>query len=360
MKKGKVRNNEARKLKEKTGRLQNRVILALMIVLMMAVYPACGAASESMDMMVSQGTSSNGGSYYDGATGGGVFTESTQDYYAKVEEPTVEAGKTSADVVDNTVFDERKLIKTVDMTVETKEYDMLLTELKNQVSKLGGYIEHMDTYNGSSYSYYRSSRSANMTIRIPNDKLNEFVETVSGISNVVRRSDNVEDVTLSYVDMESRRNTLKTEQERLLALLAKAESIEDIITIEDRLSTVRYQLESMESQLRTIDNQVDYSTVYLNIDEVQELTPVEVQTPVERIGEGFADSLHDIGDGAVEFAVWFVVNIPYFVVWAVIITAIVVIIRVCRKKSKEKKAKKLEAAYTGAQMSQNPIEKKDE
>lgn len=340
------------------SRFRKRVALAFLTVAMICVYPACGAANESMDMMVSQGTASNGGSYYDGATGGGIFTETADDYYAKVEEPTVEAGTTAAEVVDNTVFDERKLIKTVDMTVETKEYDMLMTELKNQVSKLGGYIEHMDTYNGSSYSYYRSSRSASMTIRIPKDKLTEFVETVSGISNVVRRSDNVEDVTLSYVDMESRRNTLQTEQERLLALLAKAESIEDIITIEDRLSTVRYQLESMESKLRTIDNQVDYSTVYMNIDEVRELTPVEEQTPIERIGEGFVDSLHDIGDGAVEFAVWFVINIPYFVIWAVIITAIVLIVRACRKRSKAKKALKMSKAYAGAQVSLNSEEKK--
>ena len=117
-------------------------------------------------------------------------------------------------------------------------------------------------------------------------------------------------------------------------------SIVDIITIEERLSTVRYQLESMESKLRTIDNQVDYSTIYLDISEVQELTPVEVQTPLERIGEGFVENLHDIGDGAVEFAIWFVINIPNFVVWAVIITVIVMVVKACRKKSKMKKMSK--------------------
>lgn len=343
MKKGEAKNKVVRK-----RRLKNRVILALMTALMIVVYPACGAASESMDMMFSSNATTTGGSgYYNGAMDSGLIVESTGDYTYKTEE--IESGKTTGESAqDSVVLDERKLIKTVDMTVETKEYDVLMTELKNRVSQLGGYIEHMDTYNGSSYSHYRSSRSASMTIRIPKDKLNEFVETVSGISNVVRRSDNVEDVTLSYVDMESRRNTLQTEQERLLALLAKAESIEDIITIEDRLSTVRYQLESMESQLRTIDNQVDYSTIYLSIDEVQELTPVEVQTPIERIGEGFVESLHDIGDGAVEFAIWFIVNIPYFLIWTVIITVIVVVIRACRKNSREKKARKIAEAQQNA------------
>lgn len=346
----KMRKTESR---NGTKRLCNRVTLVLMTALMMVVYPACGAATESMDMMVSNGTSASGGSYYqDSVMDGGLIVESTGDYGYKTEQmesPQVSREETK----QSEIFDERKLIKTVDLTVETKEYDALMTELKNKVSSLGGYIEHMDTYNGSKYSNYRSSRSASMTIRIPKDMLNDFVDTVSGISNVVRRSDNVKDVTLSYVDMESRRNALQTEQERLLALLAKAENISEIITIEDRLSTVRYQLESMESQLRTIDNQVDYSTVYLNIDEVKELTPVKVQTPGERIGEGFVDSLRDIGDDAVEFAIWFVINIPYFVIWAAIITVVVLIIRACNKRRKEKKAKKLMSANAKAGESQN-------
>lgn len=336
---------------------KTRLTLALILAMMMFCWPACGGAStnEAYDMVTGSGATTDG--YYNGAMDSGLIVESTGDYNYKADDAYVEEGqKPSAEAPkENTVFDERKLIKTVDMNVETKEYDKLMTELKDKVSELGGYIERMDTYNGSSYSHYRSSRSASLTIRVPKDKLNSFVDTVSGISNVVRRSDNVEDVTLSYVDMESRRNTLKTEQERLLTLLAQAESIDDIITIEDRLSTVRYHLESMESQLRTIDNQVDYSTVYLDISEVQELTPVQEQTAFERIVEGFVESLHDIGDGAVEFAIWFIVNIPYFVVWGVIIAAIVVIVKVCRKRSRAKKALK----NAGTPIQVNSVEKKD-
>ena len=89
----------------------------------------------------------------------------------------------------------------------------------------------------------------------------------------------------------------QTEQERLLQLLEQAESIEDIITIEQRLSDVRYQLESMESQLRSYDNQVDYSTVYLYIDEVEVYTPVEEETTWERISAGFMDSLKEYRRG---------------------------------------------------------------
>lgn len=246
----------------------------------------------------------------------------------------------AADVVDESASGEvsgRKLIRTVNLSVETKEFDLAVATVQSQVDAMGGYIENMETYNGSSYSGYRSNRNASMTVRIPEDQLSGFLEKVSEICNVVNRSENVEDVTLAYVDVESHRNALRVEQERLLELLEQAETIEDIITIEDRLSSVRYQLESMESQLRTYDNRIDYSTVYLYIDEVQELTPVEEETVWEQISGGFVDSLKSIGNGLLDIGIWLVVHIPYIVIWAGIIALIIVIVRTSYRRSIRKK-----------------------
>ena len=229
---------------------------------------------------------------------------------------------------------DRKLIKTVNMDVETREYDKLLSAVENKVTELGGYIESLDAYNGSTYYSYRSTRNANLTIRIPKDRLEEFQNTVSELGNVTSRSENVQDVTLTYVDLQSHRDALRTEQERLLQLLEQAESVEDIITIEQRLSDVRYQLESMESQLRSYDNRVDYSTVYLYIDEVEVYTPVEEEAVWERISTGFVDSLKNIGEGLKEAAIWFVIHIPYLVIWAIVIAVIVLILKKIKKRTK--------------------------
>lgn len=266
----------------------------------------------------------------------GFGTESGATAMGTTAEPDTSASATATD---------RKLIKTVDMDVETQEFDNLLSTIENQVNELGGYIESMNTYNGSryyTYSYtYSDPRNADMTIRVPKDKLNAFLSTVTDNSNVVRRSENVEDVTLAYVDLESHRDALRTEQTRLLELLEKAESLEDIITIEQRLSEVRYQLESMESRLRTYDNQVDYSTVNLTIEEVEVFTPVEEETVGERISRGFSDSWESIGNGLVEFGVWFVINLPYMIVClgsvAVFVLIIVGIIKVCSRKKTNNK-----------------------
>jgi len=316
-----------------------KIPVLLLITCMMFAMSGCGGSSKyAADTMATGSAPTESAAASD--MGGGYYYSQN----ATIEEVEVEwdsDGAVKGETTQETVqaLSQRKLIKTVDLHVETKEFDTVMLTLEDQVVAMGGYIENMETYNGSTYNGYRSARDASLTIRIPKDKLETFLDTISGISNVIRRSENVDDVTLEYVDIESRRNALRTEQERLLELLAMAENVEEIILIEDRLSDVRYQLESMESQLRTYDNKVDYSTVYLNVEEVKELTPVVEETVWQRITGGFAESLEDIGNGFVEWSIWFVVHIPYLVIWAVVIMIAVIIVKKIRKKRRERKQK---------------------
>lgn len=232
------------------------------------------------------------------------------------------------------------------MEVETEEFDTLLGKVEQKVNGLGGYVESSYTYNGSSY-YGSSNRNASLTIRIPAEKLDDFLSEVAESSNVISRNDSVTDVTLQYVDMESHKKVLLAEQDRLLELMEQVETIEDIITLESRLSDVRYQIESMESQLRTYDNQIAYSTIYLNIDEVTKLTPVKEQSTWEKISTGFVESLYSVGTGILNFIIKFIISLPYLVVWAVIILIIVLIIKAIRKSMKKRKEKKrqLQASF---------------
>ena len=343
-----IRENKTR-VKQQRRTLGKSVRVGIGSVLTLFLLAGCGAAdSSASDTIFSQGSSANSSaaaietSYESYDYGYDSYGGELYDV-----QPEESGGKFTGESDVSSALSDRKLIRTVNMDVETKEqdYDMFLATLQEEVQSSGGYIENMDSYNGSSYGGYRSSRNANLTLRIPKDRLDGFLNLVSDIANVVRRSDSVDDVTLTYVDLASHRNALRTEQERLLVLLEQAESIEDILTIENRLSDVRYQLESMESRLRTMDNQVDYSTVYLYVSEVRELTPVVERTVWERISHGFADSLEEIGDGAVDIFVWVLVNLPYLVLWIAFFAVVVIIIKKRWKKGwptvkKEKKEKK--------------------
>lgn len=324
-------------MKEKVGRQSRKRagkgLLAIMgAVLLLAGCGAAGQDQSAPEMPGAGGASKYTNSAYDAQPDMMAADMSYEEVWTEEEFSSQGGVDTGAQMDGLAQPSDRKLIKTVDMEVETKAFDELLSSLESTIKSLGGYIESRNTYNGSSYTSYRSSRSADLVIRIPKEELDAFLNAVSEAGNVTRYSDNVEDVTLTYVDLESHRNALRTEQDRLLELLERAESLEDILTIESRLSELRYQLESMESRLRTFDNQVDYSTVRMDISEVRELTPVAEKTDLERIREGFMESLKEIVDGVKEAMIWFLAHLPYVILWGLVILLLVFWFRRRRKK----------------------------
>lgn len=231
-----------------------------------------------------------------------------------------------------TVETGRKWIVTMDLSVETQDLDAALTQLSDQIGQFDGYVQDQNVYNGSNYSG-RRYRSANLTVRIPVAKTEEFTAQVGDICHVVSQNKQQEDVTLTYVATESRLNALKTEETRLLELLAQAEDMSDLLQIEARLTDVRYELESVTSQLRVLENQVDYATIHLFIEEVRDYTDTkEDKTVWQRISGGFVDSLRGIATGALELAIWTLANLPYLVLFGGIGFAIVVIVKKFRKR----------------------------
>lgn len=279
--------------------------------------------------------------------GNGFYDE---EVYAEEESAsTSELGE--AETLNDTA---RKLIKTYNISLETDQFDALLPNIDNEINALGGYVQNLDTYNGSSYNYSSSSRYCNMTVRIPTKNLESFVTFVGNVANITNKNLSVEDITLDYVDTSSRKKTYQVEYERLLALLDKADNMEDIITIESRLSEVRYHLESMESQLRTYDNLVDYATVYVNISEVKVFTEPEPETYGSRIVRSFKNGYQNVKEHLGDFFVGFIGAIPTLVVWAVVITIIVLVVKAIRKAGKKKNEKR--AAKRSAELMNRAIE----
>ena len=233
---------------------------------------------------------------------------------------------------------DQKLITTVEINAETEDLDALMPQLSDHIAQLGGYVEFQNTYYGSSYSSYRH-RSANMTIRIPADKLNDFLLHVEGASNVISKQQSQDNVTLQYVDTESRVAALEAERDRLMELLEQAGDLSDLLKIEERLTDVLYDLESTTAQLRSLDNQVSYATVNLYIDEVKIFTETQEQTVWQRIASGFGGNLRNIGEDIVDFFVWLVTYSPQLIVIGGIVWLAV---RTVRRAIKKRRAKKIE------------------
>lgn len=279
-------------------------VFALLLVLCTVLLAGCGSMSES----ISNGVSMDMASPELGEVSKGDSTSSSQE------------------TVQNT---NQKLIRKVWLDAETEDMDGILVYVDEKIGALGGYVESREVNN---YSY---SRRAELTIRIPAEKLDQFTEAVKENANITSATETADDITLSYVAVESRVNALETEQTRLLELLAQAENMEEILLIEERLTNVRAELEEVTSQLRVYDNQVSYGTVYLSIHEVKEYTEAEPEGFFQRIGSGFMDSLEGVGNGIVEFVIFLIVASPYLVLIALILTVVILVAR----KIKKKKAK---------------------
>lgn len=282
---------------------------------------------------------------YDAGYGESVYNEAMPAEEAIEEELGYEAGEIEAKAEEVTENPQagRKLITTMNLSAETEYFDTLMGNLEKKVNELGGYIENSNQWNGS-VDYYGNrinNRNAYLTVRIPAEKLDSFLMMMEENSNITSKSKNVEDVTLAYVDLESHKKALLTEEERLLELLEMAETVEDLITIEDKLANVRYQLESMESQLRTYDNKINYSTVYLDIQEVERLTPQEEPTTWGRIKSGFAENVYDVAISIQNFFINLIISIPYILLWIVILAVVLLIVVLLAKREKKKKEKRL-------------------
>lgn len=278
--------------------------LAAVVMAATIAMSGCGSA------VVSQSAADTMGKSYM-ALSNDLYSENAVDNTASSQEKSSEISMQT----------DRKLIKTVNMTVETEEYDSLIQTLNQKIASLGGYAEYFSTQGTE------GDRYSSMTIRIPKNNLDTFLETLEGVSNITYRQENIEDVTLDYVDVESRKKMLEKEQQRLLELMGEADNLEDILTIESRLTEVQYELESKESQLRTYDNQIDYSTVYLDINEVARYTPQEQKGTWAKISTGFMENLYQVGRGIRNFLIAVIIHIPNIIVFLAAIGILALIVR---------------------------------
>ena len=240
---------------------------------------------------------------------------------------------------ENTIGDigTRKLIKEANISIETKEYDEFISNLEKEIKIFGGYIQKSEISGSGDYR----NRYAEIVVRIPADRLDGFTNQVSALGNILSKTENVQDVTMDYVDIESRIKALKTQQESLLELMKKSGSLSDILAIQKELTEVQYQLESYESKLRTYDNLIAYGTVTMHIYEVQRETPTSNLSMWEEIGINLSENLNQIGSTARSMFIWFVSSSPYILILVIVALIIFLIIRFSMKASAKKGRSKI-------------------
>ncbi len=182
------------------------------------------------------------------------------------------------------------------------------------------------------------NRWAYYTVRIPCEQFEAFLHETEGFGNVISTSRDAQNVTSAYTDYEARLSSLNTQEERLLDMLSKSEDVETLIALEQRLSDVRYEIESIERSLRNYDMQIKYSTVDLDLREVEVYTPT---VPVRRtFSQKLSDSLSDgwtgFTRGVQNIILGLASALPALILLAVIVIVVIVLVKNARKKRRAK------------------------
>ena len=193
-----------------------------------------------------------------------------------------------------------KMVYTADVEAETTDYDACAAGLEALVEEAGGYLEYASTG-----SYGDGRRNGHYTVRIPAARFHGFLKQVGEIGHIVSKSQNAENISERYYDTESRLLTQKTKMERLQALLAKAENMEDIIVLESAIAETELQIEQLTGSLRHYDALVDFATVEIQLREVLRLSTVEEAPPTfaSRLGNAFTGGLRSFGDFLQDLAI---------------------------------------------------------
>lgn len=261
------------------------------------------AALLALSLTACGGGASGGGDATASSSAGGgeslsFSTQESQD--SAPGEPGAEAEEASPQAGQNA-----KLIRRAELEIQTEAFDTAAASLEALVAEAGGYFQSAQV-EGGSLRDQNAARYGNYVIRLPEENFSAFLDQSGTLGYVVRRSESSENVSQAYYDTETRLAAQRTKQERLLALLAQADTMESIIELENALSETEYEIQSLTTDLEHYDDLIDYATVDLYLAEVLSLnqTPGETAGLGERMAAGLSASAAGLVQGVQDLLVW--------------------------------------------------------
>jgi hypothetical protein len=232
---------------------------------------------------------------------------------------------------------QRKIIFTVSLRIETLRYDDSISDFEKLVADSQGFVQESRVETSTGINGSQSLRTATYTVRIPSDKLSQFRNAMGDIGTVTLNTIKGDDVTDQYFDAQTRLGSLQVQETRLLELLEEAGSLSDILDIEDRLSKVRYEIESLTGTLAQLDSLVDMSTVTVEIYEVEALTEPVPESFFGQVSSVFEKSVKALVETLRVLSLVVVAVLPFAVIVGIVLAIVLVLHARSVRRSKAKR-----------------------
>ena len=305
--------------------MKKRNIAILLTLVLILGLTACGGSAP-------RNAASGSTAFYGTATNGMAAPEAMEEAYWDAEMPMEAETQSKSDggTMNTTranIPESVKMIYRANLELETTEYEKAQSDIVTLTNQLGGYFEEQ-----SSNNYSSGYRSASYTVRVPAAQFDAFLHQIGELCRVRYQTQSAENVSERYYDMESRLETAKIKLDRLQELLSKAEAMEDIITLESAISDTEYQIESLSGELRHYDALIDYSTIYVTLQEVYKVSE-EDNAPLtfgQRVANAFRRGMRDFGDFMEDLAEALAYS---WLTLLIIAAAVVLIVKLIRRKT---------------------------
>lgn len=256
-------------------------------------------------------------------------------------------------------FDVRKIVYNADMTVTVDDPSAALSVLVEKAKALGGYVSGSYSTTddqGTNYAY--------ATLKVPADQLEALVTAANALGKVNDYRLSSDDISQNYYDIQARLTSAKAEEQQLLEILAKCETVEDILAVRQSLSSVRADIESYTGQIKLWDNLVAYATLNITVNRTPK-TAVEGENELitmwkasdvwNKMARGFQNSARFVVNAIGAIGIFIAVAaIPAGILFLVIGVPIIV-----HKKNKRKKAAALKAQQLASAEPDNTVKKNE-
>ncbi|SFA76603.1 protein of unknown function [Bacillus sp. cl95] len=270
----------------------------------------------------------NSGSKTEGRSSDSIMKDDSGESKANTSDSVAmseESSKKEETSIEQANVNNRMVIYEAQLHLRVKNFAGTLTSFEQMTKKYSGYLVESDVVKEE------ETVSGTMTIRIPNEYFQEFLNAVEGeAAEILQRNVNGKDVTEEFVDLESRLKSKRVVEARLLDFMKTAEKTEDLLQISSDLATVQEEIEQIVGKMNYLKNQTAFSTITITFFEneltVPKLDNKELNT-WERTKKQFVTSLNWLISFISGIVVFFVGNLPVIIVFTLIVIVVYLFIK---------------------------------
>ena len=272
------------------------------------------SATSTPVTQVSESGETSGGTGYgiNGANFAMMDTAAPEEYATR----SSSAGSYSYTADSGAAQEETKIIRTVSLSLGSGAFADDLDALQDLCQEAGGWVSYISVSGDAA----QASRRASLTLRIPEEKLEEFLQGADGLGRVISQTETAEDVTATYQDTAARLATQQAKMERLQDLMSETATLSELLELESAIADTQYTLDSLQSQLNATDQQVSYATVDISLREESNADAVTSRdlTLGERLRAGLATGWETFWGFCKDMLVFLSAALPYLAAVGVI------------------------------------------